>query len=730
MSKPAYFIKNSIIMKKKYVIFYLPFLLCLFVVVRVASAQEKLLTPADAAYQNPSLYAKGLQNLQWVPAQNAYSWIVNQTLVKESAFKHKTDTLLRINDLNSALVKLSLKQTKRFPSIHWISDNNFYFTHENRIVNYNLTRHQAVVLNTIPDDAENIDIQKETFKVAFTRKNNLFIVDNGKEKAITNETNSDIVYGANNVHRNEFGIENGTFWSPDGNYLAFYRMDQTMVPDYPIVDITTRIATTQPVKYPMAGETSHQVTLGVYNLTDGSTTYLKTGLLNDQYLTAVTWDQTEEFIYVGVLNRDQNHLKMNKYSAKDGEFISTLFEEKNSKYVEPESGLFFFKQLPDQFFWLSERDGFNHIYHYSTDGKLLGQLTTGNWMVTSINCTDPKGENLFFSATKESPLQKNIYSVNLKNKNIQLLSKQHGTHSAKFSDDCKYVLDQFSNTETPLQIALINTKNKESKLVYNAENPLKDYRLGKTTLSTLKNDEGTELWYRMIKPVDFDSTKKYPAIIYVYGGPHAQLITDSWLAGAGIYLNYLAQQGYVVFTLDNRGSANRGFDFESAIHRQCGTVETEDQMLGYSFLISNAFVDQTRIGVDGWSYGGFMTINMLLENPGKFKAAVAGGPVCDWKYYEIMYGERYMDTPQSNPDGYKKASLIEKAEKLTDRLMIIHCTSDPVVVWQNSMSFVQACINNKVMLDYFIYPGHDHNVSGPDRAHLIMKIEDYFKRNL
>ncbi|HAQ65038.1 MAG TPA: S9 family peptidase [Bacteroidales bacterium] len=693
-------------------------------------SQTILLTPADAAYQNPAIYAKGLQNLQWVPGEQAFSWIANQSLLKQKASSLIPDTVLRLDKLNVALTKLSIKQTNKFPSIEWISNNLLTFTRENKIISFDLLKSVASIINTIPDKAENTDVEPLTKKVAFTRDNNLYLSVETKEIPITDEKNSDIVYGANNVHRNEFGIDKGTFWSPKGNFLAFYRMDQTMVPDYPIVDITTRIATEKPVKYPMAGENMHEVTLGIYNLSSNQTIYMKTGEPAAQYLTSVTWDPSEKFIYIGLLNRDQNHLRLNKYDALTGELVMTLFEEKSEKYVEPENQLYFIPSKANEFLWLSERDGFNHLYHYNTDGKLLGQVTSGSWMITSVAGFDPKGEQVFFLATKESPLQKNIYTADINKGTIRRLSADHGTHTVKLSDDSRYIIDQFNSTDVPLKILITDVKSGKSKMLLEAANPLATYKLGETTLFTLKNDEGTDLWCRMIKPADFDPAKKYPVIIYVYGGPHLQLITDSWLYGAGIYLNYLAQQGYVIFSLDNRGSANRGFAFESAIHRQCGTLEMKDQLTGVNFLKQQPFVDVTRIGVDGWSYGGFMTVNMLLENPGLFKAAVAGGPVCDWKYYEVMYGERYMDTPQTNADGYKKASLIEKAGNLKDRLMIIHCTSDPVVVWQNSLSFVQTCIEKDILLDYFVYPGHDHNVSGPDRTHLIMKIEDYFKKNL
>jgi dipeptidyl-peptidase-4 len=268
------------------------------------------------------------------------------------------------------------------------------------------------------------------------------------------------------------------------------------------------------------------------------------------------------------------------------------------------------------------------------------------------------------------------------------------------------------------------------KRLHQAENPLKDYNIGETTIGTLKAEDGQTLYTRLIKPYNFDASKKYPVIVYVYGGPHAQLITDEWTAGAGIYLNYLAQEGFLVFTLDNRGSADRGEAFEQCIHRQCGQLEMRDQMVGINWLKTLPYVDADRIGSDGWSYGGFMSTSLKINHPEVFKVSVAGGPVLDWKYYEIMYGERYMDTPQENPEGYELTSLENKTDKLEGKLLMIHCTTDDVVMWQHSLVFVENCIHNGKQLDYFVYPGHGHNVAGPDRAHLITKITQYFKDNL
>ncbi|HQN97975.1 MAG TPA: prolyl oligopeptidase family serine peptidase, partial [Bacteroidales bacterium] len=407
-----------------------------------------------------------------------------------------------------------------------------------------------------------------------------------------------------------------------------------------------------------------------------------------------------------------------------------LFEEASHRYVEPENGPWFIPGKAAQFIWQSERDGFNHLYLYDTSGNLIKQLTKGDWLVQDIIGYSKKSHQIIFLSTKDSPLENNIYTVDIRNAEIRRINEEGGSHSVKFNMYGDWLLDIYSNSEVPLKIKLNRLNTKIDNLIFTADNPLKDYKLGKTQVFTIKNEDNDDLYCRMIFPPNFDSTKKYPVIVYVYGGPHNQLIRNSWLSGAGIYLNYLSQKGYIVFSLDNRGSANRGFAFESIIHRNIGNYEAKDQMLGINHLKQMAFVDTTRIGLDGWSYGGFMVINLMLQQPETFKVGCAGGPVCDWKYYEAMYGERYMDTPEENPEGYQNSSLLTKTNRLKGRLLVIHCTTDPVVVWQNSIDFVQKCIEQGRLLDYFMYPGHDHNVAGKDRAHLIRKIEDYFERNL
>ena len=716
---------NHIISMKKCILFFVLFLS--FTI--ISNAQEKVLSIEDATWLNRSIYPSSLGQLQWMGSSDHYAYVKKNCLISGDIRSEKRDTIVRLNDFNNFVPKLISDSLKRFPRVSCLGDNIIMFRNKNKLFLYDISLKELRKINEYDKKAQNIDIDRKTFQLAYTIENNLFVALEGNQIAITKDESKEIVNGQT-VHRNEFGISKGTFWSPKGNYLAFYRKDETMVTDYPIVNIDKRIAEVENTKYPMAGMTSHEVTLGVYSISENKTVFLKTGEPKDQYLTNVSWGPNEDFIYIAVLNRGQDHLKLNQYDAKTGEFVKTLFEESNERYVEPEHGLSFLNSKPDQFVWQSERDGFNHLYLYNTEGKLLKQLTKGDWLVANFLGFDKNEKLAFFTATKESPIQKNIYSLNMKNLKITRLSHDHGTHRANLNKNGKYFIDRFSSTDVTREIKIISAKGKELQVLLEDKNPLADYKLGEMSIFTIKNDEGDDLYCQLIKPVDFDSTKKYPVIVYVYGGPHLQLITDSWLGGAGLYNNYLASEGYVIFTLDNRGSANRGFEFESTVHRNLGTLEIDDQMKGIEYLKTLDFVDPERIGVKGWSYGGFMTTLLMLKQPETFKVGVAGGPVVDWNLYEVMYGERYMDTPEENPEGYKNANLLNFTDNLEGDLLLIHGTSDATVVWQHSLSLIKKCIENGVMIDYFVYPGHGHGVRGMDRLHLNKKIKRYFDDHL
>jgi len=710
-------------------IFTLLLLSFLTLILIEANAQTRKMDWSDLS--NPFLQAKSLRNLQWVGSTDFFSYNGDtRTILKGNIKTIQPDTLLKIQQLSAAVKTISLPELRALPQYTWVDNDRLTFTSNNKIIRYTISKNSAEELNTIPAKAENTDIDRTQYRVAFTRDNNLFVCVNGKETALTHDADKGIVNGQA-VHRSEFGITKGTFWSPKGNLLAFYRMDETMVAQYPIVDIDSRIATVENIRYPMAGETSHQVTLGVYNPETGKTVFMKTAGPDDHYLTNISWDPSEKFVYIAELNRGQNHMKFNKYNAETGELVKTLFEETNDRYVEPLIPALFLKTKPNQFIWQSQKDGYTHLYLYDTEGNLISQLTKGPWVVTAVNGFDPTERRLYYTSTEVSPIQRHLYVLDLKTLKSTKLTTLHGTHNPLVSADGNYVLDVLSSTDIARRYDLIDVvTGKPIRTIQEDINPWKDIQRGESTLGTLKSKDGSDLYYRLTKPADFDPSKKYPVILYVYGGPHSQLVSDTWMGGGNAWFQLLAAKGYVIFTLDNHGTSNRGFAFESIVHRNLGTIEIEDQMVGVDYLKSLSFVEASRMAVDGWSYGGFMTISLMLKRPDVFKVATAGGPVIDWKWYEVMYGERYMDTPQENPEGYKNASLLNYAQNLKGRLLIIHDTKDETVVWQNSLSFIKKCVDKGVQVDYFIYPGHEHNVSGPDRMHLYKKLFQYYQDHL
>ncbi len=690
-------------------------------------AQQKQLSLEDAiwgryTYLNP----ESMRGLVWKDA-GSYSYLKGDSLMVVNAKNGKETVVLTSSELET----VTGAAFRGFPAYSWSSENELLVSSGNSYFEINYANKALTSKYNYPDSAEEMQFSKAGSYLAFVADDNLFLtLENGEQRQITSDGGNGIVNGKS-VHRNEFGINGGIFASPNGNSVAFYRMDETMIKDYPLVDFMAREAEYTPVKYPMAGMESHHVTLGIYNIESGNIVFLKTGEPLDHYLTNVAWSPDEKYIYMAELNREQNHMQLNCYDVASGERIKTLFEEKSGTYVEPLFPIEFSKVNPNEFYYLSRQDGWFHMYKYNTDGKLLNQLTKGEWEVTRIIGFDKKETRLFVEGTLDDPLQNHIYSVDVKSGKVNRISQEEGVHSASLSPDASYVIDNWNGPAVTEKTELYSTEGKLVRALFNAADPVKDYQLGENKLVTLKTKDGRyDLYGRLILPANFDSSKKYPVIVYVYGGPHSQLVNKSWQNQARWWQYYMASQGYIAFTMDNRGTSNRGREFETAVHRQLGELETEDQMQGIDYLKSLPFVDTDRIGVHGWSYGGFMTLNLKLRHPEVFKVAVAGGPVVDWSMYEIMYGERYMDMPQDNPGGYEMSDMTRLVGNLNGKLMLIHGVQDETVVMQHSMKFLRECVKQNKQVDFFAYPTHPHNVRGKDRIHLMQKVSDYFLENL
>ena len=569
---------------------------------------------------------------------------------------------------------------------------------------------------------------KASNAAAFLRDNNLWVrYADGHDVQLSKDGSREIVYGQS-VHRDEFGIYKGTFWSNKGKKLAFYRMDQSMVADYPQVNTFKREAELEPDKYPMAGMTSHQVTIGIFDLETEKTIYLNVGDPTDRYFTNIAWGPDDKTLYLYELNRDQNHCTLDAYDVETGNKIRTLYTETSDKYVEPLHPITFLPWDSSKFIFWSWKDGFTHLYMMDVNTLKQEQLTSGNWVVKSIAGFCQATKSAIIITKEANVLQRNIYSLSLKTKKRTLLDNGKGVHQANLSEDGLWVLDTWQEPDVPRACAVTNTKTGKSTLLQTAPNPWEGWYQPIFEMGSVKADDGvTDLYWRMVKPADFDANKKYPTVVYVYGGPHAHSIEASWHWASRSWETYMAQKGYILFILDNRGSEDRGRDFEQATFRHLGQVEMRDQMSGVNYLKSLPYVDADRIGVHGWSFGGFMTTSLMTTYPEVFKVGVAGGPVIDWKWYEVMYGERYMDTPEQNPEGYEQTSLINKAKNLKGKLQIIIGMNDPTVVPQHALQFLNACAEAGTQPDFFVYPGEGHNMAGHKSVHLHERITQYFE---
>ena len=697
-------------------------------------AQLKPITLEDAILRTRTTLApENMDQLKWIPGTDQFSYVKEidgePALFSGNAEGKSRKALATLEEVNTALEAIDIGARKRFPRYQYMDASHFRFLHSNQVIIFDLNSKTAEAVTSYQQGARNPDLNKQQ-QMAYTIGQNMFVSLPGEpDRAVTDEE-SEYIRNGEATHRFEFGIVQGTFWSPKGDKLAFYRADETMVTLYPLLKLSQQPAGYEVIPYPFAGEKSHHATLGVYDATTGKTIFLQTGGDPEHYLTNITWSPDGKDIYIQELNRDQNEMSLNRYDAATGLREATLFTDKHDKYVHPTHGLTFLPGKNDEFIFQSQRDGYNHLYHYKTDGTLLNQVTKGEFEVTQLHGFDGKGKEVYFTGTTNTGIGRHLMRASLKKGELYTYNPElEGNHRVSVTDDCKYFIDVYSSHKVPRQISIRSTKDgSQVQLLLDADNPLKDYAVGNMTLKKIKAADGkTDLWTRMVTPPDFDPNKKYPALVYVYNGPGVQIIEDRWGAGAPMWMHVAASEGLVVFSVDGRGSANRGLDFEQAIFRDLGTVEIQDQLEGVKYLKSLPYIDGDRLGVHGWSYGGFMTTALMTREPGTFKVGVAGGPVIDWSLYEVMYTERYMDTPQDNPEGFKRSNLMQYAKDLEGKLLLIHGTSDDIVVWQHSLAYIEECVDVGTQIDYFVYPNHPHNVRGKDRIHLIRKVLDYIQ---
>ena len=722
------------------------FLTTLFILAALmTSAQEKLFTLEDLNFGGRNFHNLRPQNmfLTWWGEQLMYQDVEEGGTID---LKGKQKKLFTLEDIGGAEIR-----TAQYASYPYPAETLVLLKGKSQRLLYDWKKKQTVWQQDCSGE-QNSHWNSQSRAVAYTKDHQLYVRNaNNEEKQLTTDGSREIVYGEA-VHRHEFGITEGLFWSPDGQRLAFYRMDQSMVTDYPQVNIYPRVAEYEPDKYPMAGMKAHVVTVGVYDLTTDKIVYLETpapaeGLDKICYFTNIAWSPDSKQVFMFELNRDQNDCLLKSYDALTGHYLKTLYREQSSKYVEPQQPILFLPWDASLFIMQSQKDGYNHLYLYNTQGQEQAQLTKGEWVVLDVLGFNTKTKSVIIASNEQHPLQRNLYAVDVKTGKRTLLDNGEGVHRAKLSAGGSMLYDKWTSPSIPQNIDAINTANAKSTRLLTAEDPWKDFQQPGYLSGSIKAADGvTDLYYRMVVPKELYNQlatdesnnktpllsgevggKRYPTVVYVYGGPHAHNVEASWHWYSRTWETYMAQKGYVLFILDNRGSENRGRDFEQATFRQLGQIEMQDQMKGVEFLKSLPYVDTNRMGIHGWSFGGFMTISLMLNYPDVFKVGVAGGPVIDWKWYEVMYGERYMDTPQQNPEGYEKTSLINKAGNLKGKLQIITGYNDNTVVPQHCLSFLDACVKAGTQPDFFAYPGEEHNMRGHASVHLHERITQYFE---
>ena len=685
-------------------------------------AQKQTIATEKATY-NPNLWSKPLYYLQWVQGTDTYMYYKDDNI---SIFDTKGEEVGGIN-----LKKLSeTYHLQDSPSIVYIDANQLVIETTGHFYIYDYLIERPIFEIAIPEKAENREYNHLQRAVAYTMDNNLFLATEENPRFPIAVSKDENIIAGQFIHRNEFGIQKGIFWSPKGNYIAFYEKNVNPVEDYPLVNINTTPATLKSIKYPMAGSNNEIARVGIFDLQKKTTSYLRIDNRDAHYLTNLAWTPDENQILLAEVKRSQDHYDLNTYSRETGQKHLTLWQESNPKWVEPETAAIFIPNKPNEFIWLSEKDGFMNLYLANTTSNKSRQLTAFKWVVQEVLGFDTKGDNVFIQGTGEDPRDRHIYSVNIRKGTFKNLTPKPGAHQGFLSDSGRYLLDIHSALKTPYNVSLVETNTNTSKTLYEAPNPLENYNLGTVEFLSLKADDGTTLYGKMVKPNDFDPQKKYPVLIYVYGGPHDQLVVNQWNGATYLWMLAMAQnQQYLIFTLDNRGSENRGFAFESVIHRNLATYAMKDQMKGVEYLKSLPYVDSKRMAVYGWSFGGFLSSSLMYRQPGIFTTAVSGGAVIDWKYYEVMYGERYMDTPEENPEGYEDNLVTNYIKNLQGNILYIHGYIDPIVVPQHMLAISQAAIKEGKVIHSFLYPNQEHNVRGKESIHLTKTIVDFILKN-
>ena len=719
----------------------LPFQICLFIT-SILTAQTKEITLEDI--WSGSFRTESMDVLHSMANGQEYS-VLNFDRTKRI-------TTIDIYDYKTLQKVKTLVNSGDIQELNYFSDYTFsndetkvlLATNEESIFrrsslgNYYVYDVKDESLSAIAEDK----IQEPTFspdgsKVAYGLNNNLYVKDfnsNETTQITFDGEKNKIINGITDwVYEEEFKFVRAFDWNAAGNKIAFIRFDETEVPEFSMDIYGTGLYQTQQVfKYPKAGEANSLASLHIYDLDSNSTTQVKVEkAYNDFYIPRIKWTNNADVLSAHYMNRHQNELDLWMINAQTNT-SNLVLSEIDKAYVEVTDNLTFLKD--NSFIWTSEKDGYNHIYHYSKDGSLINQITKGNWEVTDYYGYDEKTKTIFYQSVENGSINRDIYSIKLNGRNKTRLSKSTGANAAAFSTDFSYFINTFSSATTPpeysLNSAISGNLIKTIKNNHKLSQQLSEYKTSEKEFSTIHiNGNDLNMW--MIKPANFDSNKIYPLFMFQYSGPESQQVANKWNNSNDYWFQYLAQQGYIIACVDGRGTGFKGADFKKVTQRELGKYEVEDQIAAAKQLGSIPYIDASRIGIWGWSYGGFMSSNCLFKGNDVFKMAIAVAPVTSWRFYDSIYTERYMTTPQENPSGYDDNSPINHVEKLKGDFMLIHGSADDNVHLQNTMRLVEALIQADKPFEWSIYPDKNHGIYGGNtRLHLYKKMTNFIHEKL
>lgn len=707
--------------------------------ISLSSWAQKKAVSIDDLWKNYSFYPEYVRGLKSMKGGDYYTQIdKNKNGSKLNKYSYRTGKLISTiadsEKLEIPITNYSFSEDEKkvlfaceTESIYRYSSRSIYYVYDVNNGSLNKLLDQKVMYATFSPDGS---------QVAYVKDNNLFLMnlENMQEIQITNDgINNEIINGASDwVYEEEFGLVNAFFWSPDGNKIAFYRFDEREVKKFSMDMFQGELYPTQyEFRYPKAGEENSKISIHLFDTKTKKTQEI--AVLEDfEYLPRLGWTKDPNSLYLLRMNRHQNHLDFLLIDATTTE-SRVLFTETDSYYIDIHDNTTFLND-GKHFIWTSEKSGFNHLYKVRLDDGSMQQITTGNWEVTNYHGMQADSDKIYYTSTEDGPINRSVYSINTDGKDKQKLTKKIGTNSVNFSQGMKYFINTYSTANEPPFFSLHNANGKQIRILEDNKKlseKMNQYALSKKEFFSFITSEDVSLNGWMIKPADFDSDKQYPVFMFLYGGPGSQQVLNSWGWNNYFWHQHLAQQGYIVACIDNRGTGGLGAEFKKMTYQQLGKYETIDQIEANQYLGSLPYVDANRIGIQGWSYGGYMSSLAITKGAEVFKMAIAVAPVTNWRYYDNIYTERYMRTPQENADGYDDNSPINHVDKLKGKYLLIHGSADDNVHVQNTYEMVSALVNANKQFDLFIYPDKNHSIYGGNtRLHLYQMMTDYIKENL